>query len=47
VLHGGEVTVVLAFFGPGKPGGQAAMFDSAAWLTEQLGSGVPAHPTRS
>jgi GAF domain-containing protein len=47
VLIDGEVTVVLAFFGPGEPGGQAAMFGSAAWLAEQLGSGMPARSTRS
>jgi hypothetical protein len=45
VLRDGEVTVVLAFFGPGEPGGQAAMFESAAWLAEQLGGGVPARST--
>jgi hypothetical protein len=45
VLRDGEVTVVLAFFGPGEPGGQAAMFESAAWLAELLGSGVPARST--
>jgi GAF domain-containing protein len=45
VLHGGEVTAVLAFFGPGEPGGQAAMFESAAWLAERLGGGVPARST--
>jgi hypothetical protein len=47
VLHGGEVTVVLAFFGPGEPGGQAEMFQGAAWLAERLGGGVPARSTRA
>jgi GAF domain len=42
VLHGGEVTVVLAFFGPGEPDAQAAMIESAAWLAEQVGVAEPA-----
>jgi GAF domain len=42
VLRGSEVTTVLAFFGPGEPGGQAAMLGSAAWLAERLGVAEPA-----
>jgi GAF domain-containing protein len=46
VLDDGEVTMVLAFFGPGEPARQASMRESVTRLAEWLGAGVPAHSTR-
>jgi GAF domain-containing protein len=41
VFDDGEVTMVLAFFGPGEPARHAAMRESATLLAERLGVGVP------
>jgi GAF domain-containing protein len=47
VLDDGEVTMVLAFFGPGEPARLAAMRESVTRLAERLGNGVPARSSRS
>ncbi|HEX6675927.1 MAG TPA: GAF domain-containing protein [Actinomycetes bacterium] len=47
LLADGEVSVVLAFFGPGKPARHAAMRESVTHLAAQLGVDEPAGSTRS
>jgi hypothetical protein len=47
LLDDGEVAMVLAFFGPGKPARHAAMHESVSRLAQQLGAGEPAGSTRS
>jgi two-component system sensor histidine kinase/response regulator len=47
LLDDGEVSVVLAFFGPGEPARHAAMRESVTHLAAQLGVGEPAGSARS